>query len=227
MTVIHVHENDEFEYWIDETGQHLKHKPVVFGNKGKPLGVYMQVVDKDGNAEVETMDNDQLEAIRKASPSGNGGPWGGPFKSEMEKKSVIRRMSKRMDLDPVVREVIAADDDLFFNNTKDVQGAAVTVTDAGQAQVALPESKPATIKKRSSKLADAVGAKPPTPEAIPNLAPKAAEQPAGTVMKVSELPQEEEPIEVDRPAILEIQEEENELDKALNNPAPAGSGGPI
>ncbi len=231
MTVLHVHENDKFRYWVDDSGQHLEHEPVVFGNKGKLLGVYMQVVDKDGNAEVETMDLDQLEAIKKASPSGNGGPWGGPFKSEMEKKSVIRRMSKRMDLDPVIREVIAADDELFIPG-KEVTGTATTVT--ADTQAALPaasEAAPAMkTVKRSSKLANAVGAKPkadayptpPAPPAIPNMAPKPVDQQPGTVMKVPELAQEEE-LEVDRPAIIETMEEEpNDLDKALNR-----DGGPI
>lgn len=223
MTVIHVHANDKFRYWVDDSGQHLEHEPVVFGDKGAPLGVYMQVIDKDGNSEVETMDNGQLEAIKKASPSGNGGPWGGPFKSEMEKKSVIRRMAKRMDLDPVVREVLAADDELFFTNTKDVQGAATTV--AADATAALPAAEvPIKTVKRSSKLADAVGAKKTEVAPIPNMAPKAAEQQAGTVMKVAELPQDEvETEEIDRPAIFA--DEGHDLDEALNKPD--GSGGPI
>lgn len=220
MTVLHVYENDDFSYWVDDQGQHLLHKPVVFGDKGKKLGVYMQVVDKDGNAEVETMDNDQLDAIKKASPSGNSGPWAGDFRSEMEKKSVIRRMAKRMDLDPTIREVIAADDELFIPG-KEVTGTATTVTPEGQA--ALPAAEPVKKAKASSKLRDAVGAKTTdAPAPIPNGSVAAPVQESGTVMRVADLPQEEE---VDRPAIFDVDEGPSDLDAALAD-EPRG-GGPI
>jgi recombination protein RecT len=107
-----VYENDEFEFWIDSDGEHLNHKPKIFGERGKRIGVYALAKTKDGAVYIEVMTEDDIAAIRKSS-RGNNTPWNGPFASEMEKKSAIRRLSKRLPMSTDLEMTVKADDDFY------------------------------------------------------------------------------------------------------------------
>jgi len=106
-----VHENDDFECVFGDD-EHITHKRAK-NNRGPIIGAYSIVTMKDGEKSREYMDVDEIEGIRNRSRSGNAGPWKTDY-SEMCKKTVIRRHSKRLpmstDLDGVLRE----DDELFM-----------------------------------------------------------------------------------------------------------------
>lgn len=107
-----VYENDEFQYWVDEEGEHLKHTPAIFGDRGHPKGVYALARTKDGAVYVEPMTMEQVEKVRKASRSGDSGPWKSWWE-EMAKKTAIRRLSKRLPMSTDLEVVVRADDDLY------------------------------------------------------------------------------------------------------------------
>lgn len=109
-----VYENDEFEYWVDADGEHLNHRPKVFGVRGKEIGCYALAKTKDGAVYIEVMTVDQIESVRKVSKSANNGPWAGPFKHEMWKKTAIRRLSKRLPMSTDLENAIKTDDDIFM-----------------------------------------------------------------------------------------------------------------
>lgn len=106
-----VHENDDFTCVFGDD-ERIEHKRAL-RNRGEIIGAYSIVTMKDGEKSREYMDIDEIEAIRKRSRSGNAGPWKTDY-SEMAKKTVVRRHSKRLpmstDLDGVLRE----DDELFM-----------------------------------------------------------------------------------------------------------------
>lgn len=104
--------NDKFTYrpGIDAVPVH---EPDWFGDRGETIGVYAVARMKDGAAYCEIMNMKQLQAIRGASRSGNGGPWGGPFADEMMRKSVIRRLAKRLPMSTDIDGAIHEDDELF------------------------------------------------------------------------------------------------------------------
>lgn len=163
-----VYEKDEFEYWIDENGEHLKHKPHFGGDCGAVKLTYALARTKDGAVYIEVMTEDQMDAIRNVSKSKTG-PWAGPFADEMRRKSAIRRLSKRLPMSTDLEQVVKADDDLY---------------DLEKPEEPVPEPKP-----RSSRLADVVEKKTkPVVEVSPNQIPD--DDPGSA----REIPEDEVPI---------------------------------
>ena len=91
-----VHEHDEHEYWTDEKGQHMKFAPKVFGDRGKPIGVFATAYTKSGGFYVENMPASEIMKIKKDKP--NGSPWNGPYELEMWRKTAFRRLAKRLPM---------------------------------------------------------------------------------------------------------------------------------
>ena len=107
-----IFENDVFKYYIDSDGQHLEHRPLLFGDRGKQLGVYALAKTKDGSVYIEVMSMADIESVKKSSRSANNGPWV-TFSGEMQKKTVIRRLSKRLPMSTDIDAMMKADDDLY------------------------------------------------------------------------------------------------------------------
>ena len=89
-----VHENDEFDFWTDEEGQHLKHRPNLM-SRGKKVLAYAVAILKDGGVQIEVMTSEQILAIRKVSKAAGSAhsPWN-TFEDEMWRKTVLRRICK-------------------------------------------------------------------------------------------------------------------------------------
>lgn len=115
-----VYKNDEFKYWIDSDGQHLEHKPMMFGERGDAIGTYALAKTKDGAVYIEVMTAEQVAAVRKSSRSATSGPWAGEFSLEMWKKSVIRRLAKRLPSSTDLDMTLSADEELFKTKPIDV-----------------------------------------------------------------------------------------------------------
>lgn len=109
-----VYEKDDFKYWVDADGEHLKHEPNMFSERGKIIGVYALAKTKDGAVYIEVMTEAQVMSIKNASRSKDSGPWAGAFAHEMWKKSAIRRLSKRLPMSTDLEGAVHADDDLYM-----------------------------------------------------------------------------------------------------------------
>ena len=99
-----VYENDTFEL---ELGIDTKvvHKPLLTGERGKPKLVYMVAHFTDGGYHFEWMSIEEVNKIRKRSPSGEKGPWVTDYE-QMALKTVIRRGWKYL---PMSIEMQSAD----------------------------------------------------------------------------------------------------------------------
>lgn len=106
-----VYENDQFDFCLGDE-EHIIHKPNL-ANRGKLIAVYSIVTMKDGEKSREVMSVEDVLAIKARSRSGNSGPWVSDF-SEMSKKTVIRRHSKRLPLSTDIDGVLKEDDELFM-----------------------------------------------------------------------------------------------------------------
>ena len=106
-----VYENDEFEYWIDESGPHLRHTPLMGDDRGKATGVYAVCKLKDDSVEIETMSVAQVEEVRAVSRT-KGGPWN-DWWDEMARKTVVRRLSKRLPMSSDQERLIRRDDSMY------------------------------------------------------------------------------------------------------------------
>ena len=125
---VSVYANDKIEIWNDDDGQHVSHKPVVFGDRGARVGAFACAKDADGRTFVEAMDMAELERIKGKSRSkdkaGNVvGPWVSDVE-KMEQKTCLHRVRKRVAIlgNDEVLDRLRDDDD----NT-DIDGAAEVV----------------------------------------------------------------------------------------------------
>lgn len=108
-----VHEKDVFNYWIDEKGEHLEHRPNLLSDRGDAVGTYALAILKDGAVYIEFLTRAQVMAVKNVSRSASSGPWAGPFEHEMWKKTAIRRLAKRLPLSTDLDGVFQADNELY------------------------------------------------------------------------------------------------------------------
>ena len=152
-----VHENDEFEQTLgDDAAIHHK-APRLGQSRGEIIGVYAIARLPNGMVMREVMDREQVELVRAASRSKDGGPWS-QWWGEMARKTVIRRLAKRLPiLDPAVADTIGRDDDLYDFAAGNAQDSDTAPT----------QDQPATTPKgpRRPRGLDAVAAaaSPPAP----------------------------------------------------------------
>lgn len=91
-----VYEDDDFEYWEDESGVHFSYRPnldAVHDEKHMRL-VFLSCHLKDGGLVLLVMSKPEIDAVRKRSQASNNGPWVTDFEA-MAEKTVIRRAFNR------------------------------------------------------------------------------------------------------------------------------------
>lgn len=112
MDAVVVKENDQFDYWYDEKGVHFMHKPAKL-NRGNDVLTYAFARTKTGGSFFEPIDEQQMAEIEKVSRAKNG-PWKGPFRGEMKRKSAIRRMCKyRLPSSTDIDDVFKREDEQY------------------------------------------------------------------------------------------------------------------
>lgn len=108
-----VRENDTFEQEFGDDARIIHKAPRLGQPRGPLIGAYAIAKLPNGMVMREVMDKDQIEQVRMASRSANGGPWK-QWYDEMARKTVLRRLAKRLPiLDASVADTVAADDDLM------------------------------------------------------------------------------------------------------------------
>lgn len=127
-----VYENDDFEQTLGDDAA-IHHKAPKLGQpRGKEIGVYAIARLPNGMIMREVMDTEQVNQVRNASKSKDSGPWVSWW-GEMARKTVIRRLAKRLPiLDPKLAETIQRDDELY-------DFAAGNAADGDSAPQAQPE----------------------------------------------------------------------------------------
>lgn len=97
-----VYSADQFRAWNDDTGQHVLHTPVHFGERGEWLGCYA-VATVNGSTYVEIAGIPEIQKIRSKSKGAfdrNGdlkGPWL-DWPERMGQKSLLHRLGRRVPL---------------------------------------------------------------------------------------------------------------------------------
>lgn len=106
-----VYEKDNFVYELGDF-EEIRHKPFL-GDRGKPIAVYAIARTKDGAVYREVMSVADVEKVRAASRAKDAGPWV-QWWDEMARKTVIRRIAKRLPS--------SADVDQVFENDNEASG---------------------------------------------------------------------------------------------------------
>lgn len=116
INAVLVFKNDSYEHWLDETGEHFKHRPVI-EDRGDQILTYAYAQTKDGGFYFEEIDMKQMASIEKQAAEA-GSAWTGPFKTEMMRKSAIRRLLKyRVPSSTDLDDLIRADDEMYVPPT--------------------------------------------------------------------------------------------------------------
>ncbi len=150
-------EKDKFKYWVDSDGEHLEHEPNLFSDRGREIGVYALAKTKDGGVYIEVMTNQQVEQIRQSSKSKDSGPWK-QWAGEMAKKTVIKRLSKRLPMSTDLDSLIRVDDEDY-----DVADPQPSPQPEAREAAAEPEARPAK-KSRMETIIDVSNDHVETPE---------------------------------------------------------------
>ena len=94
MSAKAVFENDEFDYWMDENGEHINYRP-TFGQRGKFLLAFAFAKLNAGDLIVEVMNKEDIDKVRGSSKTGSYGPWKDWF-DRMACKAVFHRLARRL-----------------------------------------------------------------------------------------------------------------------------------
>lgn len=122
-----VHENDHFIWSLgfDETVEHSP--PALDKPRGKAIGAYATAVLKDGSRLLEVMTLEEIEQVRAVSRAAKNGPWV-QWWGEMARKTVMRRLSKRLPMSTDLDDVFARDATLSHS-----EPPAITLIEGGRA----------------------------------------------------------------------------------------------
>lgn len=107
-----VYAGDQFRYWIDENGEHLTYEAADNPDKSIVRRVFAQALTKDGGVYIEVMDVEDIEKVRAVSRAKNNGPWV-DWWEEMAKKTVLRRLAKRLPMSTDLDDLMRRDDHLY------------------------------------------------------------------------------------------------------------------
>jgi recombination protein RecT len=91
-----VREADTFDTDMG-TANSLVHKPAR-NNRGEVIGAYAIATMSGGHHEIEWLDRDDLDAIQKVAESRGRSPAWKDWEDQMQRKSAIRRLAKRLPL---------------------------------------------------------------------------------------------------------------------------------
>jgi recombinase, phage RecT family len=110
-----VHENDAFDFDLGDNPGITHKQPRLGTPRGDMIGAYAIATNLEtGDKYREVMSLEELNAVAAISRAGNSGPWKGPFKGEMYRKTVAKRLIKSLPIDDRrLQEVIARDNEQF------------------------------------------------------------------------------------------------------------------
>ena len=115
-----VYENDCFEYELG-SNPHVKHIPLLVGNRGNRICVYCYVQTANDGEYIEIMNMDDLDKCKQQAKGASSphSPWVKWF-DQMAKKTVIHRIAKRLPKNDAISSVVRIDEDTDFKQAVNV-----------------------------------------------------------------------------------------------------------
>lgn len=142
-----VYQRDKFDYELGDD-ERIIHKPHLGEERGAAVAVYAIARTKDGAVYREVMSVGEVEKIRKSSKAANAGPWVNHW-GEMARKTVLKRLAKRLPTSTDVDQVIESDNEVAGFGS-DAPAAAVVNSMQQEGVQALPESEAPTSRLKRS-----------------------------------------------------------------------------
>lgn len=121
-----VYERDEFAYELG-TNEQITHRPHLSSTetRGRPIAVYAVAKTKDGGVYHEVMSVEEVEKVRAVSRAGSSAnsPWA-QWWDEMARKTVIRRICKRLPSSADTDQMMAHDNENYDFSQRSTSGRA-------------------------------------------------------------------------------------------------------
>lgn len=105
-----VYEKDHFEYELGDE-ERITHKPYLGEDRGSVIAAYAIAKTKDGGIYRDVMTVGEINKVRASSRASNTGPWVDWY-DEMAKKTVLRRLAKRLPSSADLDQVIESDNEV-------------------------------------------------------------------------------------------------------------------
>ncbi|TIU02370.1 MAG: hypothetical protein E5W43_01105 [Mesorhizobium sp.] len=103
-----VYAGDHFRAWTDDAGDHIEYEEGEQQDRSVIRSAFAHVVLLNGGVFVETMKPVDIEKIRSKSKAKDSGPWS-EWWEEMAKKSVFRRLAKRLPMSRIIMPLLERD----------------------------------------------------------------------------------------------------------------------
>ena len=115
-----VYEKDLFDYELG-TAPKITHKPLITGDRGKPICVYAVAITTNEGEYYEVMNMAEIDKCRQVSKASSSphSPWVKWF-DQMAKKTVIHRIEKRLPKNYAINSVVRIDEDTEFKQAVNV-----------------------------------------------------------------------------------------------------------
>ena len=111
-----VYENDCFEYELG-SNPHVKHIPLLVGDRGNRICVYCYVQTSNDGEYIEIMNMAEIEQCKQVAKTQS--VWSKWF-DQMAKKTVIHRIAKRLPKNDAINSVVRIDEDTDFKQAVNV-----------------------------------------------------------------------------------------------------------
>jgi len=145
-----VYQNDQFSYVLGDD-ERIEHKPMIMGDRGKPILAYAIAKLKDGGVQREVMTVADIEKRRNVSRAKNSPMWK-DWWTEGARKTVLRSLCKFLPLSAEDRRSLDRDDTEFEAQKRDALLAQAT-SQIGAAPAAI-EHQPEEVRALDGEVID-------------------------------------------------------------------------
>lgn len=147
-----VFDGDQFDYWMDENGEHINYRPKFVG-RGEFILSFAFAKLKTGELIVEVMTKEEVDRVRAASKGGQYGPWKDWY-DRMAVKSALHRLARRLPNASELMDMLERGQPMDFHKERDVTPqpkqaagidhlkAAIDGKPESQLELAVPEWSP-------------------------------------------------------------------------------------
>lgn len=113
-----VFDGDQFDYWMDENGEHINYRPKLVG-RGEFILSFAFAKLKTGELIVEVMTKEEVDRVRGASKGGQCGPWKDWY-DRMAVKSALHRLARRLPNASELMDMLERGQVMDFHKERDV-----------------------------------------------------------------------------------------------------------
>ena len=134
-----VFNDDQFDYWMDENGEHINYRPMFKGGDMRLAFAFAKLTT--GELIVEVMSKADVDKVRAASKTGQYGPWKDWYE-RMACKAVMHRLARRLPNASEIVEMCEAGMNMNFDNSTEKEIATIIENPIEKLKLLLADKDP-------------------------------------------------------------------------------------